>query len=86
MPHVRLNVKIDLDEKIRRFARFHLRGLKRMELTNIQTQERGAWGPELDSIQISRGARILAVKKKIFFIYFLEPQPSSGWVSRFGRR
>ena len=42
--HVRLNMKIDLDEKIRRFARLHLRDLKRMELTNIQTQERGLEG------------------------------------------
>ena len=30
-----LNMEIDLDEIIRRFARLHLRDLRRMELTNF---------------------------------------------------
>ena len=59
MPHVHLHREIDLDEIIRPFARLHLRDLRRMELTNIQTPRKGDLGPGLKSIKLPRGARIL---------------------------
>ena len=52
-----LNMEIDLDEIIRRFARLHLRDLRRMELTNIQTPKKGGLAPELKSEKIPGGAR-----------------------------
>ena len=52
-----VNMEIDLDEIIRRFARLHLRDLRRMELTNIQTPTKWDLGPELKSVKISGGAR-----------------------------
>ena len=60
MPHVHLNREIDLDEIIRRFARLHLRDLRRMEMANIQTPRKGDLGPELKRIKIPWGERILS--------------------------
>ena len=51
----------------------HLRDLRRRDVTNIQTPRKGDLGPELKSIKIPGGARILAVKKVFFSSLPLPP-------------